>query len=293
MIAAAVLAAVMPAMAKAAEGASPDLSGNARNNETEILSFSAQPVEQPAPEVKPLTISTDRPGFSDGSGIAALWHLQVETGYTFTFRNRDGVESQTHNGPEVLARMGIIEDRLEIRLGTSGYVWSRSNTAAGGSFDSVEGFSDLYAGFKLKLCDQEGAIPRLAFEAVTTVGTGSRDISNRDLEPTLKLIGSWDLGSGFALTSNAVITYATASGQRFVQGAGSASVSYAATDSLSLFAEYFVVGPRSKGTNAAHSMDFGGAYLLNNRVQLDARVGFGLNREADNVFAGVGISFLF
>jgi hypothetical protein len=257
------------------------------------LSFSVEPGDPPASETKPLTIATDRPGFGDSTSIAPLRHLQLETGYTFTFRSRDGVETQTHNGPEALARIGLMDDRLELRLGTSGYVWSRSDNAAGGGFESVEGFSDIYAGFKLKLIDQDGLVPRLAFEAITTVGTGSRSVSNRDLEPTIKLIGSWDLGSSFTLTSNAVAIYATASGERFVQGAGSVSLSYAATDSLSVFAEYFVIGPRSKGTDAAHSVDFGGAYLLNNRVQIDARMGFGLNQEADNVFVGVGISFLF
>jgi hypothetical protein len=252
-----------------------------------------QPTE-PAPvpdEPKPLTISTDRPGFSDSSGIAPLWHLQLETGYTFTLRDRDGVESHTHNAPELLARLGLIEDRLEIRIGTSGYFWSRIDDGAATS--SVEGFSDAFAGFKLKLIDQDGAIPRLALEGITTLSLGEHDISNREVEPTAKLIASWDLGSGFTLTSNAVLTYTTTSGSRFIQVAGSASLSYSVSDTTSVFVEYFAVGPRIKGSDAAHSIDFGGAYLLNNRVQLDARVGFGLNAEADNVFVGVGISFLF
>lgn len=47
------------------------------------------------------------------------------------------------------------------------------------------------------------------------------------------------------------------------------------------------------GGDAAHYADIGAVYLLKNRVQLDARVGFGLNKDADNVYAGVGISFLF
>lgn len=56
--------------------------------------------------------------------------------------------------------------------------------------ESVVGFSDLYAGFKLTLIDQDGLVPRLPFEAISTVGTRSRGISNRDVEPTIKLIGS-------------------------------------------------------------------------------------------------------
>jgi hypothetical protein len=253
--------------------------------------LASEPIDPPPAAAKPLTISTDRPGFSDSSGIAPVGHLQLETGYTFTFRDRDGVESHTHNAPEVLVRVGIIEDRLELRAGTSGYIWSRSNSGTG--FESVEGFSDGYAGFKLKVLDQDGAIPRLVVEGITTLSLGSHNISNRDLEPTAKLIASWDLGAGFTLTSNAVLTYATTSGQRFLQGAGSASLGYAVSDNVSAFIEYFVVGPRTKGSDAAHAIDFGGAVLLNSRTQLDARLGFGINSEADNFFAGVGLSFLF
>ncbi len=256
-----------------------------------MLSFSIQPAEQPPEDSKPLSIAADRPGFSDSSSIVPTGHLQLETGYTFTFRDRNGVETQTHNGPELLARVGILDDRFELRVATSGYAWSRGDSGSG--FDSVEGFSDLSAGFKLKITDQDGLVPRVCLEAMSTVGTDSRTISNRDLEPTLKLIGSWDLGHSLSLTSNAILTYASSNSERFLQGAGSVSISYAATDTLSVFAEYFVVGPHFKATDAAQTIDFGAAYLLTNRIQFDARVGFGLNREADNLFAGMGISFLF
>ena len=36
-----------------------------------------------------------------------IGHFQLETGYTFTFRNRDGIETQTHNAPEILARIPL------------------------------------------------------------------------------------------------------------------------------------------------------------------------------------------
>lgn len=124
-------------------------------------------------------------------------------------------------------------------------------------------------------------------------------VSNREVEPTLKLIWSYDLGQSFGddwkgltLGGNANIAWPTTAGDRFTQGQGSIYLAFPIADNLSGFAEYYVIGPNSKGTDAAHYADFGGAYLLNNRIQLDARVGFGLNDEAD-VFVGVGLSFLF
>ncbi len=260
---------------------------------------SSQPPQAPA-QAAPLVISTDRPSFSDSTGIVPVGHFQLETGYTFTFRNRDDVETQRHNGPEILARVALIEDRFELRLLTSGYTWSRTDDGTGSGFQSTEGWNDVSLGFKLKVCDQDGWLPRLAFGAQTTLGVGSDSVSNQIVEPTFKLIWSYDLGQSFGdgwkgltLGGNANIAWPTSSGDRFTQGQGSVYLSFPIVDGLSGFAEYYVIGPNSKGSDAAHYVDVGGALLLNNRVQLDARVGAGLNDEADNMFVGVGVSFLF
>lgn len=252
----------------------------------------------PVSEAASLTISTDRPSFSDTAGIAPVGHLQLETGYTFTFRDRDGVETQRHNAPEVLARVGVIDDRFELRFSTSGYVWSRSQSDGGSN--SVDGWSDVSLGVKFKILDQDGALPRLAFGAATTLGTGEEDISTQRAEPTLKLIWSYDLQKlwgdsfkGFGVYGNVNLGWPNSDGDRFTQGAASICGTYAVTDRFGLFTEYYSVFPAGKNTEEAHSVDFGVSYLLTPRVQLDARVGFGLNDEADNTFVGVGISFLF
>jgi hypothetical protein len=154
----------------------------------------------PAATTSDLTISTDRPSFSDGTGIQPLGTLNIETGYTFTFRKRDGAENQRHNGPEVLARVGILEDRLELRLITAGYTWARTNDGSGSGYQSAHGWNDMTAGFKLKVIDQKGWIPRLAVEAQTTLGVGSDSVSNQIAEPTIKLLWSEDLGEAVGET---------------------------------------------------------------------------------------------
>jgi hypothetical protein len=242
-------------------------------------------------DFKPLIISPERPGFSDSTGIAPVGHLQIETGYTFTFRDRSGVRTTTHNAPEILARVGILSDRLEFRISTPGYIWSHSDN--GVRSDNAQGFGDVTTGIKLKLCDQNRLFPRLAIEAVTTISAGGREVSNRSVEPTFKLLASWHLGHNFSLTMNGNLTYASSFGERYLQGAGSALLSYAVTDKCSVFVEYFVVGPRDKGTDAAHSIDTGVSYLIDPRIQLDARIGAGINNAADNVFVGTGLSVLF
>lgn len=261
----------------------------------------APATQDPATETDAaLVIGTDRPGFSDTAGIVQPGHLQVETGYTFTFRDRAEVETHRHNAPEILARIGLLDDRLEFRFLTSGYVWSRTDDGSGAGFNSADGFSDVAFGFKLKLIDQDGAIPRLALGAQSTIGVGARDISSLRAEPTAKLIWSYDfqklLGDdwkGFTLYGNLNLAFPTTGGDRFAQGAGSVYAIYALTDTVSVFAEYFVVGPASKGSREAHSVNVGATWLLNSRLQLDARIGAGLNDEADNLSVGAGLSILF
>ncbi len=255
-----------------------------------MFSLGAQPSEPPVAE-KPLVISTNRPTFNDTAGIVPIGHFQLETGYTFTYRDRDGVETQTHNAPEILARLPILEDRLEIQLGTSGYVWTSSDDGTGSV--SNEGFSDMTIGLRLKVLDEDGWVPRLAVQAVTTTSLGSDGISNQDVEPVFKLIWSYTLKDGWGVYGNLGVGYLSTSGERFIQGQGGVCVSYTINDKWSLFGEYYLFGPNAKGTDAAHYTDIGAAYLITPRIQLDARIGAGLNDEANNFFAGAGISFLF
>lgn len=246
---------------------------------------SITPVEQP------LTISTNRPSFNDTTSIVPIGHFQLETGYTFTFRDRDDVETQTHNAPELFARIPLLEDRLELQFGTSGYIWSRSDDGSG--FDSTEGFSDMSVGLRLKVADQAGWRPRIAVQASTTTGIGTDGISNQTAEPTFKFLWSYSLEDGWGIYGTAGIGYLTAGDDRFIQGQGGICLSKTLSEKWSVYGEYYVFGPSSKGTDAAHYISGGAAYLITSRIQLDGRIGFGLNDEANNVLAGVGISFLF
>lgn len=245
-------------------------------------------------DAQPLTISTNRPTFTDTAGTVPLGHFQLETGYTFAFDSRGSIERQTHNGPELLGRIALIEDRLELQLGTSGYVWSRMDSGApGGGFDASDGFSDVVAAVRVKVLNQSGWAPRIALQAATTVGAGSRGVSNGDVEPTFKFIWSYDLGDGWGLYGNLGIAYPTSGGERFLQGQAGACLTYAINNKWAVFGEYYLFGPNAKGTNAAQYIDGGAAYLMTPRVQFDARVGAGLTRQSNDLFAGAGISFLF
>ncbi len=249
------------------------------------------PPPQSTPAETPLTISADRPGFGDGTGIVPIGHFQLELGYQFTFSDRNDVESQTHDGPLTLARVGIIDDRLELRVGTVGYEYSRTDSGSG--FETESGFNDVRVGAKVKLWDQDKYLPCVALVASTTLGLGSKNISDREVEPSLELAWSLAIAGGFSVGGSASVIYASTDGDRFVQGAGSVLVGYSISDRIGAFAEYFLISPNTKGSGTVHYVDFGATYLLTDQIQLDATVGFGLNDEADKFFVGGGVSFLF
>lgn len=238
-----------------------------------------------------LTVVPDRPGFGDGTGVTPVGHFELELGYRFEFFDHGGTQSRTHSVPETLVRFGLLDDVFELRLETDGYEYSRSVDRSGS--DTQSGFNDLQAGCKVKLWNQREYLPNVALVASTTVGAGSRNVSDRDVQPTIELTWDKDVGHGVDFSGSGSAAYATTDGDRFVQGAGSVLVSYAISERIGSFAEYFFISPNAKDSATANYVDFGATYLVTKRIQLDATMGAGLNRVSNNFFAEPGVTVLF
>jgi len=247
------------------------------------LDLSAPPV---------LIISTDRPGFSAGTGIVPQGHPQLENGFTYTTDEQEGVRTHTEVGPQMLLRVGLIEDLLEFRAGWSGYQWVQTR-GDDGATDSTDGWTDVFLGAKLRLLEQDGWIPRLALLGQTTIGGGEEPIATQEIEPLVGLLWSYDLGSGHSVLGNANIAWPTTGGERFTQGQVSVAFWFPIVDKVNGFVETYVLFPNSLDNDAAWYADFGATWLIQDRVQLDASIGVGLNREANDSYASVGVSVLF
>jgi len=238
-----------------------------------------------------LTVVPDRPGFGDGTGVTPVGHFELELGYRFEFFDHGGTESRTHNVTETLVRVGLIDDGFELRLETDGYEYSRIFNGSG--LETQSGFDDLQVGCKVKLWNQREYLPTAALVISTTVGVGSRNVSDRDVQPTIELTWAMDVGHGVNVSGSGLAAYANTDGDRFAQGAGSVLVSYAISNEFGPFAEYFFISPNAKDSATANYVDFGLTYLLTKRIQLDASVGLGLNRVSNNFFTEPGITILF
>ncbi len=239
---------------------------------------------------------TDRPDFTESTEAVPAGHVQLEVGYTFTF-DREGTDrTRDHAAPELLLRIGLVEN-LELRIGWDGYSWTESQFEAESRSgrrttreDWTRGANDLSLGFKYKLVEQDGWIPHFGVLGAITVPSGSAGFSSGDVDPELILLWAYDLTDSLAIAGNVGFALPTENGSRFFQTSASVSIAIAVTDRLGAYAEYFGFYPNTEGSDSAHTINGGLTYLISNDFQIDVRIGAGLNEEADDFFTGVGFA---
>lgn len=296
------LAAVLFAIASACGQQPPAHSTQATMSEpADSLPHAAAPASHfdlnPAPLDKPLV--TDRPDFTESTSVVPRGRLQLEGGYTFTYDRENGRRIKDHTFPEFLLRTGLVDD-VELRIGWAGFslteslfreqndagrhVWTTAHDDAG---------TDMDVGFKLHLIEQNGLVPEFGVIGSLSLPTGASGKTSGDIDPQVKWLWSYDLTDRLSLSGNVNLAVPTSADARFFQTAASASLAYTWTDWLGSFAEYYGFYPNDRGRDSAHYLDGGFSFRITDNVQFDVRAGFGLNREADDFFSGVGFAFRF
>jgi hypothetical protein len=245
-----------------------------------LVVLGATPVTAQDTASKP--IDTDRPDFTDGTHTLAPGRFQLETGYTYQ-QARGTDAGHTHSLPEILIRAGI-SSHVELRVGENYLVRQGDGSPAG----SVSGLDDLYLGTKVSLTEAHGLAPALSFELKANVPTGSAAISAHRWLPGGALLFGWE---GDGPWSAGVELFATRTADDNAQGIASLSVQYQVNPSVQPYVEVFTVQPLGTGTAlGARYANSGVLVLLSNNVQVDARVGLGLNHGADSYFVGFGFA---
>lgn len=224
----------------------------------------------------------DRPDFTESTGTIARGHVQVEAGIT---RQEIGEEDALSVG-EVLVRFGLGE-RLEARLGVGS--WTRIDLPGG----QLEGFEDPDVGLKVRLTspvdDRPPGFPAVAFILGTSVPVGSEELTTDEWEPEARLALDWILTDLLSLGANFGVAYPSDGGDRFDQLLASVTMGIAATDRLGVFVEAFGFSEEEPGGDATQYVDTGVTFALSDDLQLDARIGFGLNDPSPERFVGAGV----
>ena len=219
--------------------------------------------------------------------------MQLEAGYTFMMDNDGTGDVRGHSAGEPLIRWGIGADWLELRLAL--FPTSRS-TDDGSGWRTVGGTEDLYIGAKIGLTAQECHFPEMAVILQSTVPTGSNEFTSDETLPGFNLLYAWEVNDKISLagSTQANRQLDDGTGEAYVEIAQSVAINLGLSDDIALFTEWFTFLPNGADTaEVEHYFNGGFTLLLSDDVQFDIRAGHGLNRAADDFFAGVGLSVRF
>jgi hypothetical protein len=209
-------------------------------------------------------------------------------GYTY-FHDDDGVTSFSgHSFPEMLLRMGVFADWLELRL-----AWNFGHEAltTGGVRNTAAGCEDLYLGLKLGLTPQQGILPEMSLMLLMMVPLGGPFTVGR-VCPGVNWLYGWEI-TDFLTTAGSTqlnLSVDPTTGNEYVELAQSWTIGYSLAEKLGAYTEWFVLSPAGADTaRTEHYLDVGLTFSVNNNLQLDIRIGKGVSAAAVDMFAGTGL----
>lgn len=237
-------------------------------------------------------IVTDRPDFTESSSTVGKGRLQIEGGYTYS-RNREAGIRSAQAFPELLLRVGVFADQIELRVAQS---FSRTSASSiEGDILDYQGADDIYFGVKLGIASQRRSRPELALVLQSTAPTGDVSLSAGRMLPGVNLLYGWDLGSGaFSVAGSSQVNGAAGDSDRlYAEFAQSATLGWDFTEKFGAYAEtyaFFPHGSAAVGTPRTAYVNGGFRFQPTRNVQWDVRVGRGLTEASDDYFVGVGVS---
>lgn len=238
-------------------------------------------------------LETDRDAFTPSSTTVEPGHRLLESSYTW-IDNRG--TPPTNSFPELLLRFGARE-RLEWRFGfnfeqgSGGSVVSAVEGGEGLQGDELEAESNLLYGFKARMTEQRGWVPRssLMVEAFTPV---SGDVWGT--EPAITAVFGWALPEEWRFDAAIRYVYADSTTGHFHKWIPSAVLRMPVTDRWEVHAEWF--GSWSTGLADDTVRPFVGPgthYMITPTFEIGCRMGWGLTRDAAAYFVDSGIGWRF
>lgn len=238
-------------------------------------------------------IETDRDSFTPATTTAACGRVISELAHSF-IDNRTVPE--THSFPELLVRYGA-SDWLELRIGWNYEVGGAGSPVSGnvpsdfGDEDALERAHRLLYGFKAWMSEQDDWRPASAVILQGFTPTGGEET---DTELSATYVFGWTLPNRWVWDS--AIRYSTASLEEdsFDVWAPSTVLKIPLGEKWKAHIEYFgVFSDHRADETVQHFVSPGVHYLITQNLEIGARFGWGLNREAPNFFSNVGLGWCY
>lgn len=237
--------------------------------------------------------TTDRPQFTESSQTLIRGRLQIEGGYTLNYDDEDDIRLIQHFFPDLMVRYSLTDD-FEIRGSWPGIIFSHFTDDLVGDSGSFDDGTNPNVGFKLALWDQRDAIPQTALSASAPIETDGAAFSLPSLQPIVDVLYSWAIDDRLIVSGSTGVALLRANGDDFFDLQQSVSADYLITKRYGAYAEWIAFFRHKSAVNIDQYLaDIGVYYLVTEHLQIDGRVGVGLNDVAPDFFTGVGFSYRF
>lgn len=244
-------------------------------------------------------IETERHDFTQSAVTVGRGVVQVESGYSYFYKDTADELESAHTAPEMLVRVGLSED-IEFRVRWN-YVWQFIQDEP----DRI-GSEDLRYSLKLQLTrpESEGLLPTTALELRGSAPTGGDDFTTKQVEFSFDYIYQWRLTEGITATGSTGfgtdgfgdfgLVPDAPTQDHFNAMSQSAVLGLELSESNTIYAEWF--GIYSDGLEdefVISVFNIGVDQYVTDDLVLDIRAGLGLSADADDFFAGVGGGYRF
>ena len=239
-----------------------------------------------------MELVTDRPDQTESTNIVPVGYIQVETGGTFVHDKNQGVKVRSYEFPGTLVRAGVM-DGAELRIGWGGYAWQKTED---NGISRIDGGSDMEIGSKIHLWQEKGLRPEGALLTGISLPTGSQNFTSERVDPSFRFNMSHTLNDRLSLGYNLGATWGSSLNDNLEDRdrAGvfnyTTSLGIGLSEKLGMFVEFFGDVPVNARGRPQNSFDGGFTYKLQPNVQLDISGGVGISEDANDFFAGMGIS---
>lgn len=222
-------------------------------------------------------IQADRPDQTETPAIVPKGMFQAETGFTF---QKNDAFSKSFSLPSTLWKYGVNEN-FELRLITE-FLSKEINN------EKINGLTPIYVGFKVKLTEESGIIPKTSFIAhIGLPNAASTRYKTGYYAPEFRFTMQHTLSEKFSLSYNLGAEWDGFSAEpTFLY---TLTTGYSITKKLGSYIELFGFAPQNDKAN--HNLDGGITYLINNNFMVDLSSSIGITNNAPKHYFAFGFSF--
>ncbi|WP_232526223.1 transporter [Lysobacter capsici] len=228
--------------------------------------------------------SFDRPGIAFSTGTLPKGRFAWEQGLPDFQRDDDGGARSTQYNANTTLRLGL-SDTVELQLATSPYNYLRERNDDGGR-RSRHGAGDTGLALKVALPSSHDKFSWAVLGAVTAA-SGARDFSNGATQYTL----GTTLGYDFSERVSGALYFNLDRSDGEDTWTWSPSLSVALSDTVGAYIEAGMSHIDHQSTTSVAGA--GVTWMATSRVQLDASLDWGLDRDSPDLQGGIGVAVLF